>query len=163
MSKSRRVAFCAVFSALAIIFSYIETLFNFSSAIPGVKPGISNIAIIVSLFILGKKEAFFVMLIKVLVSSLLFHSPTVLIYSLFGGVFSFFVMCLLMRFGFHIITISLAGGLFHNTGQLLCASLFMKNFGIFYYLPVLLLAGSLFGVLTGILSLLIIKRLKNFK
>ncbi len=51
-----------------------------------------------------------------------------------------------------ILGVSIAGGVFHNIGQLLIASLVVQNLKLFYYFPVLLMAGSVTGALIGILS-----------
>ena len=157
--KNQKITLCAIFCALAIVFGYIETLFSVPVAIPGVKWGLGNIVIIAAMYSLGKRYAFLIMLIKVFTSSLLFASPSVLIYSLFGGIFSFFVMLLLKRFDFNMVNVSIGGGIFHNIGQLLCASIMMRTVTVFSYLPVLILSGALSAVVTGILSKIILKRI----
>ena len=157
--KNSKITLCAIFASLAIVFGYIETLFSVPVAIPGIKWGLGNIVILVALYSLGNRYAFLIMLIKVLASSLLFASPSVLIYSLFGGVLSFLIMLLLKRFDFNMVMVSIGGGISHNTGQLLCASIIMRTLSVFYYLPVLLLSGALSAVVTGILAKIIIKRI----
>ena len=157
--KNHKITLCAIFGALAIVFGYIETLFSVPVAIPGVKWGLGNIVILVALYSLGKRYAFLIMLIKVLASSLLFASPSVLIYSLFGGVFSFLIMLLLKRFDFNMVMVSIGGGISHNIGQLFCASIMMRTMSVFSYLPVLVLSGVFSAVVTGILSKIILKRI----
>ncbi len=157
--KNQKITLCAIFGALAIVFGYIETLFSVPVAIPGVKWGLGNIVILVALYSLGKRYAFLIMLIKVLASSLLFASPSVLIYSLFGGVFSLFIMLLLKRFDFNMVMVSIGGGIAHNTGQLLCASIMMKTLSVFSYLPVLVVSGAVSAVVTGIIAGIVIKRI----
>ena len=75
-----------------------------------------------------------------------------LLYSLAGGILSFFVMLGLKKAGFSGIGVSAAGGAAHNIGQLATAALIVQTAGIFWYLPVLLLSGVLTGVLIGILT-----------
>lgn len=157
--KNSKITLCALLSALAIVFGYIETFFSVPLAIPGVKWGLGNIVILVALYSLGKRYAFLIMLIKVLASSLLFASPSVLIYSLFGGVLSFFIMLLLKRFDFNLVNVSIGGGISHNIGQLLAASIMMRTLTVFSYFPVLLLSGAVSAVVTGILAKIIIKRI----
>ena len=127
--------------------------------IPGVKWGLGNIVVLTALYKLGKRYAFFVMLIKIIVSSSLFASPSVFIYSLFGGIFSFLVMILLKKLNFHVVSVSIGGGISHNIGQLVCASIMMRTFTVFSYLPVLVAFGAVSAVVTGVLARIILKRI----
>ena len=114
--------------------------------------------VLVALYKLDKRYAFFIMLIKVLTTSLLFASPSVLIYSLMGGVLSLFVMILLKKLDLNIVNVSIGGGIFHNIGQLLAAAIMMRTLTVFSYLPVLVLSGVVTAVLTGICADLVLKR-----
>ena len=62
---------------------------------------------------------------------------------------------------FNIITVSIGGGIFHNIGQLFAACLILKSLNIFYYLPVLLITGTIFSVATGICANILYKRLSK--
>ena len=156
--KTKRLAACAILSAVAIVFGYIESLFPIPLPIPGIKWGLGNIVVLVALYKLDKRYAFFIMLIKVLTTSLLFASPSVLIYSLMGGVLSLFVMILLKKLDLNIVNVSIGGGIFHNIGQLLAAAIMMRTLTVFSYLPVLVLSGVVTAVLTGICADLVLKR-----
>ena len=158
--KSVKITYIALLSALAIIFGYIESLFPLPIPIPGVKLGISNIVILFSVMRLNKSDAFFIMLIKVFVCSLLFSGMNTLLYSLCGGVLSLAIMILLYYFGFNIITISIFGGVFHNIGQIAAASVMLKSFNAFYYLPVLIFSGIAVGFIIGITAKAVMSRLK---
>ena len=154
--SSRKISNIAMLSALAIIFGYIESLFP-ASPIPGIKLGISNIVILIALYRMNFGSAFFIMLIKVLVTSLLFSGLNVFIYSFSGGVFSI----LIMHFSkpiFSKIGVSMAGGVFHNIGQLLTASVMMQTSAVFVYTPYLLISGIIVGFVTGNVSSIILKR-----
>ena len=61
----------------------------------------------------------------------------------------------------HVISVSVAGGVFHNVGQLLVALCIVSNYNVFYYLPILLIAGVVTGLLIGIISQEVILRLKR--
>ncbi len=159
--KSSKITQCAILSALAIVFGYIEMLIPLPVALPGVKWGLGNIVVLVAIYMLGKKYAFFIMLIKVFVSSLLFSAPSVMLYSLSGGVLSFVLMTVLKKYNFHIITVSIGGGIFHNIGQLICASIMMRTLTVFSYLPILVLCGVVSAVVTGICASVILKRIKK--
>lgn len=156
--KTKRLAACAILSAVAIVFGWIESLFPIPIPIPGVKWGLGNIVVLVALYKLDKRYAFFIMLIKVLTTSLLFASPSVLIYSLMGGILSLLVMIFLKKIGLIIVNVSIGGGIFHNLGQLLAAAIMMRTLTVFLYLPVLILSGVVTAVLTGICADLVLKR-----
>ena len=157
--KTKNITLCATLSAVAIVFGYIESLFPIPIAVPGVKWGFGNIVVLVALYAQNKKYAFFIMLVKVLVTSLLFSSPSVLIYSLFGGILSLFAMACLKKVNLHIINVSIGGGISHNIGQLVAASMMMKTLSVFSYLPVLIICGIISAIVTGVCSKIIINRL----
>ena len=161
MNGAKKISYCAVISALAIVFGYIEALFPIPIPIPGVKLGLGNVAVIVCLYLINKRTAFAVMSVKAIVTSVLFSSPSMLIYSLSGGILSFLVMCIMKKYRFSLITVSIGGGIFHNIGQLIAASLVMNNANLSYYAPFLIIAGSCAALLVGLTSQAIIKILKK--
>ena len=155
-----RVAYFGVFTALALIFSYVETLILISFGIPGVKLGLANLIIVIALFKLKLKETYLLSVVRILLSGFLFGNYFSIIYSLAGALLSLSVMALLKRAGgFSIIGISIAGGVFHNIGQLFVAMAVVEMFQAAYYVPVLLVAGLLTGCLIGILAQEMLKRL----
>lgn len=155
-----RVAYFGVFTALALIFSYVETLIPISFGIPGVKLGLANLIIVIALFKLKLKETYLLSVVRILLSGFLFGNYFSIIYSLAGTLLSLSVMALLKRAGgFSIIGISIAGGVFHNIGQLFVAMAVVEMFQAAYYVPVLLVAGLLTGCLIGILAQEMLKRL----
>lgn len=156
--KTSKLTYIALLSSAAIIFGYIESLFPAVTTIPGIKLGISNIVILFALLRADKVSAFFVMLIKVCVSSLLFSGLNVLIYSLCGGIFSLLAMIAFKKLKFSVIGISMLGSIFHNIGQLFAASLMLGTLSVFSYLPVLLISGLALGFVTGTVCRIIVSR-----
>lgn len=74
------------------------------------------------------------------------------------------VMAALKRFGgFSVMGVSLAGGVFHNIGQLLIAMAVVETYSVMYYLPVLLVAGMITGFVIGLVSNEMLKRLVNIQ
>ena len=157
--STKKISHIAILSALAIIFGYIESLFP-ASMIPGIKLGISNIVILFALYKSDLASAFFIMLIKVLVTSLLFSGLNVLFYSLSGGVFSILIMYLLKPL-LSKIGVSMAGGVFHNIGQLLAASIMMQTTAVFVYTPYLLISGVIVGLITGNVCNIVMNRINK--
>ena len=82
-----------------------------------------------------------------------------ILYSMAGGVFSLAIMVLLRKTGgFSIQGVSIAGGVFHNIGQLLLAMMIVETYQVGYYFPVLLISGLVTGLLIGIVSSEVLKR-----
>lgn len=159
-----RVAYFGVFTALALIFSYVETLIPISFGIPGVKLGLANLIIVIALYKMNLKEAYLLSVSRVLLSGFIFGNYFSIIYSLAGGLLSLIVMSFLKtRGGYSIMGISIAGGVCHNIGQLIVAALVVETFHVFYYVPVLLIAGGVTGLLIGILAGHMLNRLVNIQ
>ncbi|MCR5666967.1 MAG: Gx transporter family protein [Eubacterium sp.] len=157
------VAFLGVFLALALVFSYVEAMIPFAIAIPGVKLGITNIVVLLILYLIGPKEAFIVSVLRVILAGLLFGNLFSIIYSMAGALFSLAVMMLLRRTKqFHVISISAVGGIVHNLGQLIVAAFVVENYNIMYYFAVLMIAGVITGVIIGIVGNEMIKRVGRF-
>lgn len=159
-----KVAYFGVFTTLALIFSYVETLIPIQFGIPGVKLGLANLIIVIALYRMKLSEAYLLSIVRVLLAGFIFGNYFSIIYSLAGGLLSLTVMALLRKKGgFSVIGVSIAGGVFHNIGQLIIASVIMETFSVMYYVPVLLIAGLVTGLLIGIASDGMLKRLANLE
>lgn len=155
-----KVAFFGLFTALALIFSYVESLFPIFLGVPGIKLGLANLLILTVLYRWGTKEAYVLSFVRIMLAGFLFGNLFSILYSLSGALLSLTVMCLLKKTGkFSIIGISMAGGVFHNIGQLLMAGAVLQSFSVIYYFPILLISGMLTGILIGILVQEILKRI----
>lgn len=157
----KKTAYLGLFAAIAIIFGYVESLIPFFAGIPGMKLGLANLAV---LFILEKyswKEAALVSTVRILVIGFLFGNMFSILYSLAGAALSLTVMTLMKKFsGFSILGISVVGGVSHNIGQLIVASLIVENTSLLYYAPALLISGVVTGLLIGLLAGEITKRIR---
>ena len=123
--------------ALAMIFSYVETLIPINFGIPGVKLGLANLVIVIALYKMKLTEVYLLSVVRVLLSGFIFGNYFSIIYSLAGGLLSLTVMALLKKSkGFSVMGISVAGGVFHNVGQLIVAMLVVETFSVGYYFPV---------------------------
>lgn len=150
--------------ALAFIFSYVESLFPINLGIPGVKLGLANLVVIVSLYLFGIREAAVISFIRIVLSGITFGSPAAMVYSLAGGVLSLLIMVIAKKTNkFSTMGVSVAGGVFHNVGQIIVAMIVLETQSLIYYLPVLIISGLVAGVVIGILAAEIIKRLPKVK
>ena len=157
----KKTAYMGIFLALALICSYIETLIPFHIGIPGVKLGLTNIVIVWALYLLGAKEALMISVLRIILSGLMFGNAFSIAYSMAGGLLRFVIMYLFKKTKkFKCVSVSIAGGIFHNIGQLFVAAAIVQNYSIFYYIPVLFISGTLTGLLIGIISQELILRVK---
>ena len=156
-----KVAHFGVLVALALILSYVETWIPINFGIPGIKLGLSNLVVIISIYKYGLKKSFFLGITKVLLSNILFGNLSSMIFGLIGMICSVFLMCILKKTRkFSVIGISMAGGIAHNLGQIFVAMFIIQSFAIIFYLPFLLLSGMITGILIGIVANEIIKRIR---
>lgn len=157
-----RAAYFGLFTALALIFSYVETWIPFHIGIPGVKLGLANLIIVVALYKLEVRQVYMLAVTRVVLAGLMFGNLFSIIYSLAGGLLSLTVMWTLKRRdGFSVMGISVAGGVAHNIGQLVIAMLVVESTDLVYYAPVLLIAGLITGLIIGVVSNEMLKRLRH--
>ncbi|MGM9632323.1 MAG: Gx transporter family protein [Eubacteriales bacterium] len=163
--KTKKITFLGLFVALAMILSFVETLLPpITTAFPGIKMGLPNIAIMFVLYRIGAKEAAIVSLVRVLLVSILFGNVQSMLYSLCGAVLSLTAMILMQKFSsFSHVSVSVVGGVFHNIGQILMAALITDTQQIVYYLPVLLISGTAAGLLVGLTAGFLEKRVQDIK
>ena len=161
-NPARVVAQYGLLTALALIFSWLEAQIPVFFALPGMKLGLANLAVVTALYLRGPKCACAVSLIRIVLVSVLFGNSAAFAYSLAGGVLSAAVMIILKRSDrFGPIAISTAGGVAHVTAQLAVAAVLMGTSALGWYLPVLwftgIVSGAVIGLIGGELCLLLRK------
>ncbi|WP_139905268.1 Gx transporter family protein [Clostridium thermarum] len=164
MKKLQKLTFIAVLVAQALILYIVEGMIPVPFIAPGAKLGLSNIVTLTSLFILGFKDTFVVLIVRILLSTFFGGNLSSLMYSLSGGILSLIVMHLVKTFGkddVSIIGISVAGAFFHNVGQVLAAAAIVHNINLVVYIPILTIAGVGTGILVGITSNYLLKALSK--
>lgn len=158
--KVQKIALLGVLTAATIVIAIAESFIP-SIGIPGVKLGLANIMILITLYELGILEALGINMARVLVVSLVrgtFLSMGFLM-SLTGAMLSLGIMILfyLLIKKFSIIGVSVVGSLFHVFGQILVAMFYLGTTYVIYYLPIIAVSAIITGVLVGITARLIIK------
>ena len=144
---AKKAAQTAVLLAVALILGFLETLLPpVFPMLPYARIGLGNAAVLLALIWLGVPYAAVILVLKCVVIGLFSGAPTMILYSLGGGVLSFGIMTLLLKIGANgIPAISAAGGVMHNVGQILVAMAFTGTAEI----AVLLVYLSLFGLIAG--------------
>lgn len=165
MPKTKKLALMALLTAIALTIFVVENQLPAPVPIPGVKLGLANIITLVTMLLLGKKEAGAVLLVRVLMGAMFAGSPSTLLFSAAGGALAWLVMCLTVGlFGEkQLWIVSALAGLAHNAGQLLTCALVVKTPGVFAYAPILAVSGVITGVFTGLAAMYLIRALRNMK
>lgn len=150
--KVKRLALMGLLFALAMAFSFLESLLPALPMLPpGIRLGLSNIVTMYALFVLGPVSGYTIAVLKALFV-LLTRGVVAAAMSAAGGIFSVTVMLLLSLLpGIkrQYLLLSIFGGAAHNIGQLVMARFIINNQYVWYYFPVLLAAGLLMGAITG--------------
>jgi len=162
-NKTRRIALLGVLTSVALVLSYLEVMLPpISTAVPGIKMGLPNLIIIFVLYKFGLKEAVTVSLIRVFIVALLFGNVMTLAYSVAGAILSLGLMTLFKKINlFSQIGVSIIGGISHNLGQILVAIFLFDTIQIGYYMIVLSITGTIAGVIIGIISSILVKKLEK--
>ena len=150
--STKKLTTLALYTTLSLAIYAVESAIPPLVPIPGMKLGLANIITLILLQRYSWKDASFVLVARILLSTLLFGQLLSLFYSLAGGFFSLLIMLLLNNLlqKRWVFLTGAAGGLAHNMGQLLVAFLLTATSGVLAYLPFLVLSGILTGLFTGL-------------
>ncbi len=158
--QSRKIALSGLLVAMMLVLGFIESLIPVGG-IPGIKLGLSNGVLIFAIYMLGIPTAFLLMVLKVVLSGLMFGGVSAMMYAFAGGLVSMICMALLSRMkGIHPITVSMVGGVMHNVGQVGLAMIMLNTPKLMYYMAILMIVGLLCGALTGICATSVMKHMK---
>lgn len=158
-SNIRRIALDGVLIALALILGFVEAQVPTFFAVPGMKLGLTNLVILFALYTMKASDAFFINIMRIIIAGVLFGTGMSVAYSIAGGMLSFFIMLAMIRLKlFKIVTVSIAGGICHNVGQILVACLIMNTYAVAGYFIVLWFAGIVAGAVIGVLCAVLVKR-----
>lgn len=159
---AKKVSTYGILVCLALIFAYVERFFILPISVPGIKLGFANIVTLLALYLVPWQGALLISVGRVLLSTLLFSSPGSLLFSLGGCLLSFFVMLGAKRSGLFSVTgLGVCGGVFHNIGQIAVAACVIQNIYLLGYLPILMVAGSICGFITGKISFYVLRQLRH--
>lgn len=163
--RIKRITMLALCTSLALLLSYVEMLVPpIFTGVPGIKMGLPNIAIVFILYRIGAKEAAAVSFIRIAITSMLFGSPLMFVYSFAGALLSLAVMILLKKLDIlSTVGVSVAGALAHNVGQILVAMWLMHTSQIGYYMIVLAITGTISGIFIGLVGGYVIKRFERIE
>ncbi|MDO4493232.1 MAG: Gx transporter family protein [Clostridia bacterium] len=166
MAKKRiptaKIALCGLLTAFMLILGYFESLLPpVSSAVPGIKLGLSNSVLLFALYLLDAPTTFLLMVLKVGLSAVMFGRFDAMMFASAGGLLSTVAMIVLKKTGFSIIAVSMVGAVMHNVGQVLMAMLVTQMPYLVYYMAVLALIGLAMGFVTGIVGTATVRHMRS--
>lgn len=158
-SPAYKAAAIGIFSAFAIIISYIESLIPITIGIPGIKPGFANIVILIVLYTMDAKSAAVINMIRIVIIGIMFGNVLSVCFSIAGAVVSLSVMIVIKKIkGVSMIGVSVCGGVAHNLGQIAAAAAITTVYSLLYYIPFLIIGGIITGIIVGIVANIIYTR-----
>ncbi len=162
-SGAKRIVLDALFAAVALSLFVIELMIPLplSGAVPGVKLGLANIVTVVAVFLLSPLDAAAILFVRIVLGAVFTGQFMAFLYSLAGGVLCYLSMLLLRRLVTEkqIWAASAVGAIAHNVGQTLAAAAVLGTSSVFWYLPVLVAAGIMAGLFTGVSAQILVARL----
>lgn len=160
--RVKDMALCGVLTALAVIVGYLEQFIPLPVAAPGVKLGLANVVTVVTLYLMGWRAALGVSMARVVLSGLAFSGVSAMLYALAGALAALAGMCAMARCrAFSIVGVSVMGALLHNAAQYAVAAAIVRTAGLLSYVPVLLIAGTLTGMVVGVVAHVLVERLRG--
>ena len=161
---TKKLALCAVLTALALGLSTLESLFPVSVLVPlpGIKLGLANIVTVFALYRLGDIPALAILIARCLLGAMFAGNASALLFSLMGGVLAMLTMIVLRRGrGLSVYGVSIAGAAAHNIGQICAAMVVLGGTAVLGYLPVLLGVSLITGTLTGFVASLLFRAMRG--
>ena len=164
-NRVQRIALSGLLTSLMLVLGLVERQFPLTAAIPGIKLGLANSVLLYALYMMGVRQSVVLMLLKALMSWLIYTNMSAMLYSLGGGALSLLAMVILSKVdGVSIIGVSALGAVFFNVGQILVAVLILNTPQLLMtYLPILMVSGVVTGVLTGVVAQMVMKHLSHMQ
>lgn len=158
--STKRITLIAMLTAFALTIFIVEAQIPPLVPIPGIKLGLANIITLFAIMTIGRKDAFIIMILRVILGSVFAGNMMSCLYSLAGGLVCFAAMALTRNiFKQNMIwCISIIGAIGHNIGQILVAIALTNTIQIAWYLPVLIISAVMTGLFTGLVAQYTLKR-----
>lgn len=163
--NTRKIVLISLFTCVAMGIYALETLLPPLIPVPGAKLGLANIITLVAIYFLGKKEAFLVLMLRIVMTSLLFGQMMSFSFSLAGGLFCYAAVCISVRFldRSQLWATGIIGAFSHNIGQVAVAILVTSQFAVAYYFLFLVITSIVTGAFTGLCATYSLKLIDKIK
>lgn len=163
--KIKKLTFSAVLLAFALVIFIAEAQLPPLAPIPGIKLGLANIITVSALYMLGRREAFVILMLRIILGGIFTGNAVGFVYSISGGLVSFAVVAVVSVFVEEsgLWAVSVLGAIGHNVGQILAAVVITGTVQILWYLPVLIISAVITGTFTGVAAQITLRRLRKTK
>lgn len=159
-TKTRRIAYLALLAALTLVLGYFDAMIPLPVTIPGIKLGLANITVLIALYLMGPRYSFVLMLMKVLMTSLIVGSPSMIMYSFSGSMLAYGGMWLLWKTNkVNLFAVSIVMSVLHNLGQITVAAAILATPAVFLNLPIMVIAACITGAITATIATGVLKAL----
>lgn len=159
---NKRISYLGILLAFCLILGFLESILPLNFAVPGIKIGLSNLPVVLCLYLFSPVEAFMLSIIKAVLNGFLFGNGSMLIYSLSGAMISALGMIMIKKIkSVHLPVVSAVGGVLHNIGQLIVACFVIGVTAVLYYLPLLIVSGMVTGILLGVVGGVVLRPIKK--
>lgn len=161
--KTRKLTLMSILLCLALIIFAIEAQLPPIAPIPGIKLGLANVINLMALYMLGRRESFIILVLRIVLSSIFAGNFTGFMYSISGGIICFLFMSVMSLFikENRMWVVSVFGAIGHNIGQIIIACFIMGTFQIIWYLPILMISAIITGTFTGLTAQITLKHLRK--
>ncbi len=161
--NTRKLTLMSILLSFSLVIYVIESSLMPIVPIPAVKLGLANVITLISMVLLGKREAFTILMLRIIISSIFYGGMSGFLYSFSGGMLCFIIEALIINFFSQkqLFIVSVTGAIFHNAGQVLVAFLITKTPAILYYMIPLTVSAIITGVFIGLVSSAIISHSKK--
>lgn len=159
--NTKKLTLMSLFIAMGIVLSFFERFIPVPFIVPGAKLGLSNVITLMTLVFFTRKEAFAILIARITLVALMFGGVSGMIYSLFGGIFSFMMMSLVLKVSrdkLSFIGVSIIGATCHNIGQLTAAALIIQTIRMYSYLPLLSITSLFTGFFVGLVVVVLMEQ-----
>ena len=160
---AKRLTTDALLLTAALIIFIVEAQIPPVVPVPGVKLGLANIITVYAIRRVGPKDAFLILIARIILGSVFAGQTVSFLYSLGGGLLCFAAMLLVRRIlkEDQLWVASVIGAIFHNVGQTIVAIAVFGTVNVAFYFPVLLLSGIVTGVFTGVAAQALVRRMNG--
>lgn len=151
--NTKSIAYIGILSSMVLVLSYFERMLPPPVPIPGVKLGLSNIIILIGIYLFNTRDAFFLLLVKIVLIGALFSGLSGMFFGFCGGLLSFLFMLVFKKTSkFSEVGVSVIGAVTFNVGQIFASIILIDNILLIHYLPVLMFFGLISGFITGVIT-----------
>ena len=161
--KTKKLTQMAMLTAIALTIFMVEAQIPAPVPVPGVKLGLSNIVTVFAVFVMGPKEAAWILFARIFLGAVFAGNFSTIFYSAAGGALAIAVTIALRKTltKNQLWVAGVLGAVFHSVGQMAMAIAITRTVGLIAYLPMMILCSIVTGLFTGLCAQFLVNRGKD--